>query len=252
MEDKYSTIEEFFLDYPEVAIACSGGVDSAYLLYEAIRYAKRVKAYYVKSAFQPEFELKDARKLADELSADMEVIDVDILAYDDVTDNPSDRCYHCKRRIFDAIIAAAKKDGFSVILDGTNASDDKGDRPGMKALEELKVLSPLRLCGITKDEIRLRSKEAGLFTWYKPAYACLATRIPTGRKIDADMLVRTEKSEVYLFSLGFRDFRVRTCGDCARIQIRKEDMTLVSEFKDEIVVHLSEDYEGVLLDLSFR
>ena len=252
IEDKYSTIEAFFVKYPEVAIAFSGGVDSAYLLYEALRYAKRVKAYYVKSAFQPAFELDDARKLAGELSADMEVIDVDILACDDVTDNPSDRCYYCKKHIFDAILHHAEKDNFTVILDGTNASDDQNDRPGMKALEQMHVISPLRLCGITKDEIRLRSKEAGLFTWDKPAYACLATRIPTGRKIDADMLRRTEESEAFMFSLGFKDFRVRTYGDCARIQIREEDMTRMSEHREEIIDRLGKDYAGVLLDLSFR
>ena len=174
------TLEQFFAEKREVAVAVSGGVDSADLLYAAKRYAARVKAYYVSTAFQPEFELEDARRLADELGADMLVLHVDVLSNSAVTANPSDRCYHCKNTLFRQILRAAENDGFPVLLDGTNASDDAGDRPGMRALRELSVRSPLRECGLTKAEIRRLSREAGLFTWDKPAYACLATRIRTG------------------------------------------------------------------------
>ena len=148
------TLEQFFAENREVAIAFSGGVDSAYLLYAAKRYAARVKAYYVSTAFQPEFELEDARRLADELGADMLVLHVDVLSNSAVTANPSDRCYHCKNTLFRQILRAAENDGFPVLLDGTNASDDAGDRPGMRALRELSVRSPLRECGLTKAEIR--------------------------------------------------------------------------------------------------
>ena len=127
------TLEQFFAENREVAIAFSGGVDSAYLLYAATRYAARVKAYYVSTAFQPEFELADARRLADELGADMLVLHVDVLSNSAVTANPSDRCYHCKNTLFRQILRAAENDGFPVLLDGTNASDDAGDRPGMRA-----------------------------------------------------------------------------------------------------------------------
>ena len=174
------TLEQFFAENREVAVAFSGGVDSAYLLYAATRYAARVKAYYVSTAFQPEFELADARRLADELGADMLVLHVDVLSNSAVTANPSDRCYHCKNTLFRQILRAAENDGFPVLLDGTNASDDAGDRPGMRALRELSVRSPLREYGLTKAEIRRLSREAGLFTWDKPAYACLATRIHRG------------------------------------------------------------------------
>ena len=105
------------------------------------------------------------------------------------------------------------------MLDGTNASDDEGDRPGMRAIRELSVFSPLRDCGLTKEEIRLRSKEAGLFTWDKPAYACLATRIPTGEPITEEKLKVTEAAENFLFSLGLTNFRVRRMGDAARLQV---------------------------------
>ena len=174
------TLTEFFHQNQKAAIAFSGGVDSAYLLYAALQSGADVRAYYVKSAFQPQFELDDARRLAETLSADMSVLDDDILADETVAANPPDRCYHCKRRIFSAIASAAAADGYTLLLDGTNASDDAGDRPGMRALRELSVRSPLRECSLTKPEIRRLSREAGLFSWDKPAYACLATRGPAG------------------------------------------------------------------------
>lgn len=202
-------LKDFFRENPRVALAFSGGVDSAYLLYAAMECKAHVRAYYVKSAFQPRFELEDAGRLAEELGAEMRVLEEDVLAEPQVASNPADRCYHCKKRIFAAIAKAAGEDGFSVLMDGTNASDDAGDRPGMRALRELEVRSPLRECGLTKTEIRRRSKEAGLFTWDKPAYACLATRIPTGVEITEERLCRTERAESYLASVGLRDFRVK-------------------------------------------
>ena len=156
------TLEQFFAENREVAIAFSGGVDSAYLLYAATRYAARVKAYYVSTAFQPEFELADARRLADELGADMQVLHADVLSNSAVTANPPDRCYHCKNTLFRQILRAAENDGFPVLLDGTNASDDAGDRPGMRVLRELSVRSPLRECGLTKAEIREIARENDL------------------------------------------------------------------------------------------
>ena len=208
----------FFQKYPKVAIAFSGGVDSAYLLYAAITYGAEVRAYYVKSAFQPQFEFDDAKKLSQFLHADLHILEVDILSDLSITQNPANRCYYCKKKLFEKILIAAKTDGFTVLLDGTNASDDSDDRPGMKALSELHVLSPLRICGLTKEVIRQRSKEAGLFTWNKPAYACLATRIPTGTPITHAKLEKTEHAENYLTKLGFSNFRVRQVEDGARLQ----------------------------------
>ena len=139
-----------------------------------------------------------------------------------------------------------------MLLDGTNASDDAGDRPGMKALAELEVLSPLRECGLTKAEIRRLSKEAGLFTWDKPAYACLATRIPAGEKITAEKLSATEASENYLFSLGFTDFRVRSSNGHARLQLPEDQWGLLIEHRKEILSKLGEYYKTVSLDLEVR
>lgn len=245
-------LERFFAENPRAAVAFSGGADSAYLLYAAVKAGANVKAYYVKTAFQPQFELEDAKKLAGELGTPMQVLPLDILCDQTVMANPPDRCYHCKKRIFSAIRAAAAQDGFSVLLDGTNASDDAGDRPGMRALEELSVRSPLREAGLTKAEIRRLSKEAGLFTHDKPAYACLATRIPTGETITAEKLCRTEWAETYLAGLGLRDFRVRAMGNTANLQVRASDLNLVVTHREQITAELGKAYEGVLLDLEVR
>ena len=245
-------LKQFFEQYPRVAIAFSGGVDSAYLLYAASKYAKQVKAYYVNTAFQPQFELDDAVRLVRELGTEMKILDLDILRYRDVADNPADRCYHCKKILFSEIIKAANGDGFDILLDGTNASDESSDRPGMRAIAELSVRSPLRECGMTKDEIRQLSREAGLFTHDKPAYACLATRIPVGEMITAEKLQRTEYAEDYLTALGFRDFRVRSMGDMAKLQVREEDLELAMTHRREILNELKKHYTGVLLDLEVR
>lgn len=246
------TLQQFFHENPKVALAFSGGVDSAYLLYAALKHGAQVKAYYVKTAFQPAFELEDAKNLAQQLHARMCVLDVDVLCNDTVTKNPKNRCYYCKKVIFSQIMAAARADGFTVILDGTNASDDASDRPGMKALMEMSVRSPLRECDLKKDEIRRLSKEAGLFTWDKPAYACLATRIPTGEQITAEKLERTEKAEAYLSALGFRDFRVRSVGNTAKIQVTETDFDKVIQHRLDIMNALRNHYQAVTLDLEVR
>lgn len=245
-------LEEFFKTYPSAAAAFSGGADSAYLLYAAKRYAKDVTAYYVKTEFQPEFELEDAKRLARELKADMRIINLSVFGTEEIIENPPERCYHCKKKIFGAIMEAAAKDGYSVLIDGTNASDDADERPGMRALRELEVLSPLRICGITKPEVRRLSKEAGIFTWDKPAYACLATRIPSGEEITREKLKATEEAEKYMFSLGFTDFRVRSAGGNARLQIGEEQIPLLVEKRSEILADLKKYYKTVSLDLEVR
>ena len=251
MEDTMN-LSQFWKENPKAAIAFSGGVDSAYLLYSAVQSGVDVKAYYAKTAFQPAFELADAKKLANQLGAEMEILSIDVLSVPHVAENPKNRCYYCKTAIFSAISAAAKADGFDLLLDGTNASDEASDRPGMQALKELSVRSPLRECGLTKKEIRRLSKEAGLFTYDKPAYACLATRIPTGDTITPEKLSRTEEAEGYLHSLGLRDFRVRTLGDSARIQVTESDLETVLKNREAIVSHLKALYSGVMLDLEVR
>ena len=246
------TLEEFFTQNPRPALAFSGGVDSAYLLYAAHRAGAEVRAYYVSSAFQPQFELEDAKRLAGSLSVPLTVLSVDILSNRTVTANPSDRCYHCKKAIFSAILAAAEADGHTPVLDGTNASDQVSDRPGMRALRELGVRSPLRECGLTKPEVRRLSREAGLFTWDKPAYACLATRIPTGTAITRANLEQTERAERFLAGLGFTDFRVRLLGGAAKLQLPVSQLDRLLELREAVLQELKKDYSDVLLDLEVR
>ena len=245
-------MEEFFKRNPKVAVAFSGGVDSAYLLYVAQKYAKDVCAYYVKTQFQPKFELEDAVRLSKQLGAKLNILSLNILTVPNVCENPPERCYYCKKAIFGAIMEAAAADGYTVLLDGTNASDDVKDRPGMRALKELSVLSPLRECGLTKTQIRALSKEANLFTWDKPAYACLATRIPTGETITEKKQCDTEKAEEYLFSLGFTDFRVRSQDGHARLQIPEKQLERLLKYRKDILVKLKEYYKTVSLDLEVR
>ncbi len=242
------TLQEFFSQYPRCALAFSGGVDSAYLLYTGLRYGAEIRPYYVKSQFQPDFEYRDAMRLCRELGAEPEVLPVDALCIEGVRRNGPDRCYHCKINIMSTIIARAASDGFSVLLDGTNASDDSGDRPGMRALGELGILSPLRLCGLGKPEIRRLSREAGLFTWDKPAYACLATRVKTGETITNERLKAIERSEDWLFSRGYTDFRVRTAGESALLQFPEEQLARARAELPAIREKLSEDFETIEID----
>ena len=243
---------EFFAREPKAAIAFSGGVDSSYLLYAALRFGADVTAYFVKTQFQPAFELADARRLAALLGARLRVIELDALADETVRSNPPDRCYHCKKRIFSAIAEAAGEDGYSLLLDGTNADDSAAERPGMRALTELSVRSPLRECGLTKARIRALSKAAGLFTWDKPAYACLATRVAAGEPLTEEKLARTERAEDFLFSLGFSDFRVRSRGDTAVLQLREEQFGRWLTHRKTITEQLKREYGEVLLDTEGR
>ena len=242
-------LKNFFENTPKAAIAFSGGVDSSYLLYAALSCKAHVKAYYVKSAFQPEFELRDAQRLAEALDAELCVIAADVLSDEEICSNPHNRCYYCKKKIFSLISEAAAKDGYSVILDGTNASDDEDDRPGIRALRELKVISPLKECGLGKEEIRMLSREAGLFTWSKPAYACLATRISTGEEITEEKLKATEHCEEFLRELGFYDFRVRSFNGAARLQLCKTQLKEAIKKREQISSELKKYYSAVLLDM---
>lgn len=246
------TLREFFGQHPKAAIAFSGGTDSALLLWAAREYGCDARAYYVSSAFQPEFERRDAERLAQELGVPMTIIKADILALPAVAQNPADRCYHCKTALFTLLWERAEADGYALLLDGTNASDDAGDRPGMRALKELAVRSPLRECGLTKDEVRRMSRDAGLFTWDKPAYACLATRIPAGTPITAEDLARVEAAENALFAMGLTDFRVRLFRGAARLQVREKDFSAVVAQKAAILGALSPLFQNVFLDLEGR
>ncbi len=246
------TLSEFFNENNHVALAFSGGVDSSYLLYAALQNGADIHPYYIKTAFQPQFEMDDALSLAKQLDVEVTVLELDVLSAPLVADNPADRCYHCKTALFTALRKRALSDGYKVLIDGTNASDDAGDRPGMRALQELSVRSPLRECGLTKEEIRRLSREAGLLTWNKPAYACLATRIPTDVSINEDLLRRVEGAENALFTLGYSDFRVRVYHGAARLQLPAEQMSKAVLEAAAVRDALNPFFDTILLDLEGR
>ena len=241
-------LREFFALHPRVALAFSGGVDSSYLLYAALRWAEDVGVYYVRSAFQPEFEVRDALRLAGELGAEVKLLRADVLSCPAVAANPADRCYHCKTNIMSTIRAAAAADGYPLVIDGSNASDQISDRPGFRALEEQGILSPLRLCGLDKATIRSLSREAGLFTWDKPAYACLATRIPTGERITPERLAAVEAGEAALAAMGFTDFRLRTPERRAWLQFTAEQLPEARARFDEIRAALAPYFAEIAID----
>lgn len=246
------TLQEFFTEHPKAALGFSGGVDSSYLLWAAVNAGADIAPYYIQTAFQPAFELEDAKRLCAQIGVKLNVIQLDALADPRVAANPANRCYYCKVGLFGALRARAKADGYDLLLDGTNASDDAGDRPGMKALREMEVRSPLRECGLTKAMIRQESRKAGLFTWDKPAYACLATRVPTGRTITPELLRRVEGAETALFALGFTNFRVRLYDDAARLQLPEGQLAKAVEQRQAIRQALAPWFDVVLLDTQTR
>lgn len=246
------TLQEFFSSCPRAALGLSGGVDSGFLLWAGLRYGADIRPYFVQTAFQPAFELRDAERLARQTGAPLTVLPLDILARPEVCANRTDRCYHCKTAIFSALAQRAARDGYTVLLDGTNASDDARDRPGMRALQELHVRSPLRECGLTKQDVRRLSREAGLFTWDKPAYACLATRVPTGTPVAPDTLRRVEAAEDALRALGFADFRVRVFHGAARVQLTPDAMPRLLSQRDAVLSALRPHFDDIFLDLTAR
>lgn len=195
-------LEMYLLREPKLAVAFSGGCDSSLLLAAAKLAGCEVHAYLVKTAFQPAFELADARAVADALDVPLTVVEADVLADGAICANPPDRCYRCKRFIFQEVRAAAAADGFTVIVDGTNASDDPARRPGFKALAEAGVVSPLRRAGMTKANVRhvLAGLEErfglapGALMAAKPSFPCLAVYVSEGKPITEASLAEAARA----------------------------------------------------------
>lgn len=195
-------LEMYLLREPKLAVAFSGGCDSSLLLAAAKLAGCEVHAYLVKTAFQPAFELADARAVADALDVPLTVVEADVLADGAICANPPDRCYRCKRFIFQEVRAAAAADGFTVIVDGTNASDDPARRPGFKALAEAGVVSPLRRAGMTKANVRhvLAGLEErfglapGALMAAKPSFPCLAVYVPEGEPVTEASLAEAARA----------------------------------------------------------
>ena len=238
----------FFKANPRAALAFSGGTDSAYLLWAAVQAGAQVQPYFIRSAFQPRFELADAQQLCTQLGLTLRVLDCDVLARTEIAANPPERCYHCKRMLFTRLLAAAAEDGYPMVIDGTNASDPEGDRPGMRALRELGIRSPLREAGLSKAEVRRLSARAGLFTADKPSYACLATRIPSGTAITPALLETVETAEGLLAELGYRNFRVRPRDWGALLQFDADQLAQAEQDADVLRSLLGKRFQELRID----
>ncbi|MGN0982898.1 MAG: ATP-dependent sacrificial sulfur transferase LarE [Candidatus Limivicinus sp.] len=242
------TLKDFFKANPKAALAFSGGTDSAYLLWAAVRTGAQVQPYFIRSVFQPRFELADAQRLCSQLGLRLQVLDCDVLARPEIAANPPERCYYCKRALFTRLLAAAAEEGYPLVIDGTNASDPEDDRPGMRALRELGVRSPLREAGLSKAEVRRLSAQAGLFTADKPSYACLATRIPSGTAITPAMLETVETAEGLLAGLGYRNFRVRLRHWGALLQFDADQLARAEQNADMLRSLLGSTFQELRID----
>ena len=224
-----------------LAVAFSGGVDSTYLLHEAVKAGKeKVTALIMKTPSVPERELDEAVAFCKSRGISFFVLPADPFSAAGFRENGRDRCYICKHFLFSALLEKAKEEGIPFVADGTNADDRKEFRPGLRALKELDIRSPLAEAGLTKKEIRELSEKEGLPTWNKPSFSCLATRFPYGEELTVEKLRRTEAAENLLAELGFTQRRVRVHGNLARIEVLPAEIPLLLERRDMISSRLEE------------
>jgi uncharacterized protein len=217
LNKKLENLDFILKDLKSFVIAFSGGVDSTFLLHRAMLLKKlKIAAVTIRTTYIPKREIDEAVDFCKTHEINHTILDLS--CPEEIIYNPIDRCYLCKKLLFSQIKSFADKNGYSYIVDGSNADDNGDFRPGLKALEELGVRSPLMESGLIKHEIRELSQRVGLPTWDKPAYACLLTRIPYNTKVTEKDLRMVEKAEQFLFEKGFPGTRVRIHGDIARIE----------------------------------
>ncbi|MBS3735986.1 ATP-dependent sacrificial sulfur transferase LarE [Candidatus Bipolaricaulota bacterium] len=250
--EKINRLKTNLENYGSVLVAFSGGVDSSFLLKAAVDFLgpDQVLAVTASSAAYPDHERKEARELADKLGVEWKEMESSETENPNFRENPTDRCYFCKKELFEDLKALAEREGINKVVDGTIQDDTEGHRPGTRATEELGIASPLQEAGLTKEEIREFSKRVGLETWDKPSFACLASRFPYGEEITEKKLDRVGRAEEFLLELGINQFRVRHHGDIARIEIRGQDFDRLVNSRKQVVSHLKElGYNYVTLDL---
>ncbi|NLD48768.1 MAG: ATP-dependent sacrificial sulfur transferase LarE [Clostridiaceae bacterium] len=232
--------------YESAVVAFSGGVDSSFLLKVASEVlGNNVLAVTARSEAFPEREYNEAVEFTGKYGIRHLIITSEELDIEGFSQNPENRCYLCKHELFSKINDIAKKEKLKFVFEGSNHDDLKDFRPGLKAVEELKVVSPLREAGLTKDDIRILSREMGLDTWNKPSFACLSSRFPYGQSITREKLYMVDKAEQYLIDLGFRQVRVRHHGEIARIELSPDEIGQVFQR------NLSEDIYTYFKSLGF-
>ena len=257
LSDKYSNLCAALSREKKLAVAFSAGVDSTLLLKAAVNTLgnENVLAVTALSASFPEREADEADVFTRGIGVSRVTVEVDQLSIPGFRENPANRCYLCKKVLFTQMMEAAREKGFTVMAEGSNVDDLSDYRPGLKAIEELGVMSPLREAGLTKAEIRELSSELGLPTWNKPSFACLATRFVYGETISDEKLRRVELGERLLQDLGFKQFRVRIHGEegrLARIEVLPGDLgkllkkrqEITSEFRKAGFDYTAMDLEG--------
>ena len=238
----------------DTVLAFSGGVDSALLLFLLCEKAKawhtKVYAVTIHAALHPTYEPALAQKLAEQAGAIHSVIEVNELEEAGISENPIDRCYRCKRYLFRKLLAFAEEKKVFCILEGTNEDDLHVYRPGIRAVRELGIRSPLAEVHMTKEEVRKLAAERGIPVASRPSTPCLATRFPYGTKLDSESMKRVEQAEDYIRSLGFYNVRLRVHGEIARLEIDVTDMAKFLNSRNEIVGFLKDlGYAYVTLDM---
>lgn len=253
MENKYKMLVENLREKKKVSIAFSAGVDSTLLLKVAKEtLGENVIAITVISSMNPEREVKESIEFCKEIGVKHILIEANEYSIPEFVANNKERCYFCKRGIFTKIREKAESEGYDIVIDGSNFDDDSDYRPGMKALRELNIYSPLKEVEFTKSEIRALCKELKLKVWDKPSMACLASRIPYGMTITQKKLKKVELAEEFLSSKGFKQFRVRYYDELAKIEVLKDDISkiiaisqeIIDEFKKIGFTYVSLDLEG--------
>lgn len=255
-EEKYQKLQEIIEEDTknDIVIAFSGGVDSSVLLKTAVAHAKKhgtkVYAITANTELHPMNDLAVAKKVAKEMGADYKVLQMNELADADITENPVDRCYRCKKFLFTGIQNMAKELGAAIIYDGTNTDDLKVYRPGLKALEELGVKSPLRLAEFSKEDVRKLAAKEQVSVASRPSAPCLATRFPYGTTLTIEDMERVDKGENFLKKYDLYNVRIRVQGDTARIEVDTKYFDKIMENREEIVDYLKGlGYSYIALDL---